>query len=359
MMRKTLPATSAESALKTNDLVTAMIERGYQIPQGMIPELSIRPIGDGQLADSFLVSMNWPEPELGFPTSAVVKLPSSDVNSARIGGSIGAYRRECDFYRQIAPQLTVRTPELLGVIESSQGVILEDLSERAARRDQIGADNIDFVRAGCRELVGLQAPFWDDPTVASLPWLHRRMGLPIPDIAERYRTSWKAVKSDWSDRFQPDEIEAVSRFAVACEDWAKSLKGPFTLVHHDYRFDNMMFEGTDPYILDWQTVGWGLPMFDFAYLLGTSLTSSDRAAYERELVDEQSAALTAAGVSGMGPDEAWEAYRLASFATLLMLVPAARSVQRSERGDQMFTTSIQRGARQIIELNALDLLGRW
>lgn len=82
MMRKTISATSAENALKTNDFVTAMIERAYQSPQGMVPELSIRPIGDGQLADSFLVSINWPKPELGFPTSARA-VYSSNPESAR------------------------------------------------------------------------------------------------------------------------------------------------------------------------------------------------------------------------------------------------------------------------------------
>ena len=57
----------------------------------------------------------------------------------------------------------------------------------------------------------------------------------------------------------------------------QSLDGPFSLSHHDFRADNLLIGGDRLVVLDWQTVGWGAPMFDVAYLLGTSVGPRDAA----------------------------------------------------------------------------------
>jgi hypothetical protein len=109
-------------------------------------------------------------------------------------------------------------------------------------------------------------------------------------------------------------------------------------------------------VVDWQTVSWGPVMTDAAYFLGGSLTVENRRANEQALVGEYRDALEAHGVRGFDWDACWEGYRRESFLGILMAVAPAMIVERTERGDEMFTTTLARYAQQVIDLDAVDLL---
>lgn len=67
----------------------------------------------------------------------------------------------------------------------------------------------------------------------------------------------------------------------------------FALMHGDYRLDNMLFDPdrTRVTVVDWQTMGIGLPAGDLAYFTATSLAPDLRSAIERDLVDRYHRAL--------------------------------------------------------------------
>ncbi|WIE54442.1 hypothetical protein [Curtobacterium sp. MCBD17_003] len=96
-------------------------------------------------------------------------------------------------------------------------------------------------------------------------------------------------------------------------------------------------------------------MFDVAYLLGTSLGPERRRRVERDEVARHVDELGAAGVSWSFP-AAWEAYRRAAPAVLLMLVPPTGSVKTSPRTDAMYRRLLRQGARMVLDLDALELL---
>lgn len=350
-----------EGPLSAEAVLRALVEHGTAPDDTPVPRVTGAPLGAGQLADSFRLELTWPAGAAeDLPGCLVAKLPSADSAAAATAAGLGAYRRECEFYRTLAPGLRLRTPALYGLIEvdgEPQGMLLEDLSGSTRQLDQLGDGPIAAVEAARRQLVGLQSAHWDDDAVGRTPWLHRRLGVPIPAIAERYARSWATVRDDWSGSMEPREVAVVDAFGAACETWSTALTGPFTLVHHDFRFDNLLFsDRLDAWVLDWQTAGWGAPMFDVAYLLGTSLDPVTRAAHERGLVTRHAEELEAVGVRGFGATRAWDAYRVASFAVLLMLVPAAGSVRRTGRGDRMLRTLVRRGARQVLDLGGDELL---
>ena len=58
----------------------------------------------------------------------------------------------------------------------------------------------------------------------------------------------------------------------------------------------------------------------------------------------------------LGAGQAWDAYRQASWATLLMLVPPTGSVKASERLDRMFRRLLRHGARMALDLDAEEFL---
>lgn len=315
-----------------------------------------RPIGNGLMAETMLLELTWAEAGTG-PATVVAKVPSTDEAAARTAASLGAYEREASFYTEFAGDSDVDVPGLLGLIESADSaptLLLEDLSGLSARDqlEPVGHDVLERMRA---QLAALQAPFWESDRLAATPWLHRRLGVPIPGIAERMRTSWHKTRDHLSDGYDAAERAQIDRFVAGAAGWAERIRGPVSLVHHDYRIDNMLFGPDRVVVLDWQTVGWGTPAFDLAYVLATSLDPETRVAVEQDVVSRHVDDLASRGVR-VDIARMWRAYREASFATLLMLVPPTGSVKRTDRGDQVFRDLLRRGARIALDLDADEFL---
>ncbi|WP_200951242.1 phosphotransferase family protein [Nocardioides sp. Root140] len=349
-------ALTESAGIAPDQLAEAMRASGAAAPQAVLRRVEARPIGNGLMADTLLLALEWREG--AGPASAVAKVPSTDEAAARTAASLGAYEREASFYLEFVGESDIDVPALLGVIESSTGaptLLLEDLSALSAR-DQLEPVGLDVLEQMRAQLAALQAPFWGSARLAETPWLHRRLGVPIPGIVERMQGSWAKTRDYLADGYDDEERAQIDRFVAGAGGWAERVGGPVSLVHHDYRIDNMLFGPDRVVVLDWQTVGWGAPMFDLAYAMATSLAPDTRAQVERDVVRTHVADLFARGVE-FDEDEAWRAYREASFATLLMLVPPTGSVKRTERGDQVFRDLLRRGARIALDLGADEFLG--
>jgi hypothetical protein len=342
--------------INREELVRALRESGAVGGEAELAGMRYRPVGIGHTADTLRVELTWAGRGQG-PAAVVAKIPSADAQSAATAASLGAYAREARFYAELAPRTTLSLPRFLGTLHydgEPSGVLLEDLTGLRPG-DQFTDAPAAMVRRMREELVALQAPFWDDRGTAAMPWLHRRLGVPIPAIHERMIRSWAATRDDLTGGFEPDERAIIDRFVARAGAWAESVAGPFSLTHHDFRVDNMLFGRDRPVVLDWQTVGWGAPMFDVAYLLGTSVGPRTRRDIERAEIDRHVDGLAAHGITWPA-GRAWDAYRQASFAVLLMLVPAAGSVKRTPRGDAMFRRLLRHGARVVLDLGAEEFL---
>jgi hypothetical protein len=335
----------------------ALQEHGTADASAKLIGLEMAPIGIGAMADTYKMRLDWEGPCAG-PRSLVAKKPSTNPAAAATAASVGAYEREARFYLELATRTAVRAPRLLGVMRDGDlpnTVLLEDLSEGYRPGDQFAELSLDELEQALHQLTLLQAPFWEDAETARLDWLHRRLGVPIPHIVERMRRSWTTGRGTIGTSLAPEERECVDRFVECAGEWASGLAGPSSLVHHDYRVDNMLFGRGELVVLDWQTIGWGPAMFDVAYLLGTSLEPVRRRAVERGQVLRHVDDLAAHGVSWSAHD-AWEAYRHASFAVLLMLVPPIATVKTNPRMEAMYRRLIAFGARMVLDLGALEFL---
>jgi aminoglycoside phosphotransferase (APT) family kinase protein len=137
--------------------------------------------------------------------------------------------------------------------------------------------------------------------------------------------------------------------------------GPWTVVHGDYRLDNLLFH-PDPEervgVIDWQLCSHGPALDDVAYFLGAGLPGDERRAVEEDLVRQYHEGLEATGVTGFDWDRCWLEYRRGTWAGLIMAVAASMMVQRTDRGDQMFLTMARRHARHALDLDAPDVIGR-
>lgn len=340
------------------ELTSALRATGALADGAAVTDVSGTPLGAGLLADAYRLVPQYTKAGAG-PASMVAKVPSADAAAARTAASLGAYQRECRFYRELAPDLQVRTPELYGTLDvdgEAVGLLLEDLSSRATPGDQLDGAGPEQLERARRELAGLQAPYWADDRVGALEWLHRRMGVPITELAERYVRSWSTAEPRLGAALAPGERRVIERFGEVCGSWAQELPGPYTLTHHDFRLDNLMLAPDRVWVLDWQIVGWGAPMWDLAYLLGSSVDPELRSRIEDAVVQRHLEDLDARGVPGLSEQWGRHEYRRLSLAILMVIVPAAGSVRSTPRGDRMLVEMLRKGARQALDLGAEEFL---
>ncbi|WP_297594577.1 phosphotransferase, partial [Mycobacterium sp.] len=141
--------------------------------------------------------------------------------------------------------------------------------------------------------------------------------------------------------------------------WLLSEYDRFALLHGDYRLDNLLFDPdrTSVSVVDWQTLGVGLPTRDLAYFTATSLNSQLRAGIEEELVTDYHRSLTAGGVSDYDHKTCWRDYRLGVLQAPLISALGFAFAAATERGDDMVLAMLSRGCQAIRELGTLELIG--
>lgn len=345
------------SPLTAAALTAAMHGAGALPTDAQVTELTLQPVGTGQMADTFRVAAQYRPPEAG-PATLIAKLPAADEESASAARTNGSYERECRFYTEIAPTLSVPLPRFLGIVDvdgQPQGLLLEDLAE-STQGDQVAGASDDQLALARRSLVGLQVAHWDDRDLGGQRWLTQWTGRPMPAMQEWFAKAWTLVEDRIGAGLSTAQRDVVTRLGHTLSDWAAAAPEPFTLVHLDYRLDNFLFADDRIWIVDWQTVGWGSPGWDLAYLIGTSVEPEHRRAVERDLVNQHADDLATVGITGWDGGRAWAEYRRMSFSGVLMAVAASGRVGATPRGDRMFGAMLQRHTAQVLDLDALEFL---
>jgi Phosphotransferase enzyme family len=326
-----------------------------------IEHFQIEPIGTGQMSESRRVRIAYAGGSPAGPSSVVLKTASADPSSRATGVGLGVYEREVRFYRELAPRIGGPLARCdLAVIDSAEGwftLLLEDIAP-AVQGDQIEGCTVERARLAIHDLARLHAPVLGDPQLGATPWLNQQGVLNQAMMKQLLA----AFLERYGERVAPAHVEVCERFVASMDGWTQDRRPPLGLVHGDYRLDNMLFGGGEsprPFVvIDWQTVSWGPVMTDASYFLGGSLRTEDRRANEEALVREYHAALHALGVRGFEWEDCWRQYRRQSFLGILMTVAPAMLVRRTDRGDEMFLTTLARYAEQVLDLDALELLPR-
>jgi aminoglycoside/choline kinase family phosphotransferase len=318
-------------------------------------------VGTGQVADTFRYELGYDRAEPGAPAAVVAKVAAIDEGSRAAAVTFRLYEREVRFYQLLAGRARIRTPRCYYAdIDPESGrfvLLLEDLSP-AATVDQLDGLAADQVSLALAQAAALHAAMWADPALEGFEWLtHGRTQ--APDVAAVTPALAATFLQRYRDRLDATCVDLVERLAVRAADYLVGQEGPFTVLHNDYRPDNMLFGAQDGAIplavVDWQTVSLGSSLTDVAFLVGTGMTTEDRQEHERSLVREYHDRLTTT-VDGFDWEQCWHAYRYYALYAIYFLVPAAALVARTERGDRMFLTMIRRAAAHIADLGSVELL---
>ena len=322
-------------------------------------------VGTGQIGKCIRYTFDYATGSSNAPISLVGKFPSDDPSSRATGVALQNFLKEVRFYQQLQTRLSIRTPRCYFAEIEGEGpeffLLLEDLAP-AQQGDQLRGCDAQTATAALTQLVGLHGPSWCDVTLSELSWLYNREGRPATATRDLYRAQLPGFVDRYGAKLADDECRIIQQLGENDESplTADGLPDVFSLIHVDYRLDNLLFSSNDSSIsvaaVDWQSITLGSPLSDVAYFIGAGLTSADRVPVEEQLVREYFDALCASGVTNFQWPECWQAYRYGAFSGFAVTVVASMIVERTERGDQMFTTMAQRHARHALDLHADEFL---
>lgn len=320
-------------------------------------------VGTGQIGMCFRYQLRYSgNPPKDAPSSLIGKFPSDDPASRTTGVQLKNFLKEVSFYQQLNSRLSINTPRCYYAEIIGEGpdfmLLLEDLAP-GEQGDQLKGCNAKIAEAALVQLVGLHGPGWCDHSLTSLEWL----GVPDPESATMVKGLYQGVLPGFLERFghaldqqQQDIIAAYGTSSFP----PPTLTEPFSLIHIDYRLDNLLInQTTEPNkvtVVDWQSITLGNPMTDVGYFIGAGMLPEERRPAEMDLVKTYHTALKNFGVNDYEFDNCWQDYRKSAFAGFPVTVVASMLVQQTTRGDEMFAVMADRHSRHALDLNAAEFL---
>ena len=324
-----------------------------------VRSLRMDQVGTGQLGETRRFHIEYEgTPAPGAPSSLVGKFPSANATAAESGKTMGFYRSEVMFYRELAHRAKIRTPAVY-VAEIDQAndftLLFEDLAP-ARQGDQFKGCTLEEARKALKEAAMLHAAFWNDRELMAQPWLYVPEGAQGFYTTELIERSWDHINKHYTAYLTPEFKLVGDKYVKNHAYWNRPRDFPKTFSHCDFRPDNMLFGGPNDRIcvVDWQTSNFLGTGMDVAYFLSGIFDRETRKANERELLKGYHEDLLALGVKDYSFHHLLRDYAHYSFAVIAVAIAATLIVKRTERGDKMLMHMALGGALQALDNDALD-----
>jgi hypothetical protein len=344
----------------TAEWLTATLTRlGH--PGIEVRSVEVTPVGAGQTGATYRLKVDYGDRPADLPSTFVAKLPSLDP-AVRKEVAAGC-RAEVAFYTSIAPKVRVSLPTCY-LAEVADGgasfvLLLSDLAP-LQQGDQLAGCSPVAVRTAAESLAGLHGPLWCDPDLLTNPAaVMGKADEPTAGfLAEIGRTATEMFLTRLGARMSAEDQATLEAYPDQINDWLLLHPDRFSLLHGDYRLDNLMFSADERSVtvVDWQTLAVGLPARDLAYLVSTSLPADDRRAHEHDLVAAYHRALGAHGVSGYSLDDCLLDYRVGMLQVPFIATLATAFSANTERGDEVMLTMVGRALPAMRDLGSLELV---
>jgi hypothetical protein len=296
------------------------------------------------------------------PDSVFVKMPA-ETAATRLMGEVGRLGdTEVRFYRDLSPELT-GVPKTYGsAFDSLTGrfvIVLEDLPvEQCEFPDTLHPLDRDKASLIVESLARLHGTFWGrlpdnsgSGLTGQLGWLYSAsddssslLTGPLLKVSARRIAERTSIPVE-TGRFIDENYRAIAQLIDTA---------PHTVMHGDAHPGNVYFRNGEAGLLDWQAVRRGHPSRELAYTLITSMTTTDRQASERDLLDTYRKALVAAGGPELDRDDLWDRYRQSALYAYVAPLITAGMGGMQEEGIAM--EGLKRGVAALDDLDTVAQL---
>ena len=291
--------------------------------------------GVGFMGEVALLNLEYSQGNSPAPKSMILKIPSSLVNR-KLGQLMGVYEREIRFYTGLQKSLNIRSPRhyysaldtvddpavilarvrflnrmplwviaifsllmfwLIGFMPRRYVLLIEDMGHYRMA-DQVTGCSFADARIALDCMAKMHSQYWNSDELEELNWV-----LPLEEGAKlgqlvylQALKQFKKANRDWLTEQHLATLDWLKANAV--ELIVKLAEPPCTLLHGDFRLDNLCFddETNEVILFDWQTVMRGPVGLELAYFLSASLTTEASEAEINDLIEHYRQALNRHGV---------------------------------------------------------------
>lgn len=271
-------------------------------------------VGVGLVGQLFRLQMDC----RGEPSTIIGKLAAATEEDRFVATVLNMYGREVGFYTELSERTSIAHPECYFAqhdpVTQDTVLLLEDVSIRGRGGDQINGCSLTEARGAIRTLAKLHACFWDDPSLASSPFLLQLCDDPYPAaVGMAYDIAWPRVQELFGDMIDDRVREFGDSYSKQIPAmFAKLCEGPLVLSHSDWRLDNLFFTDAngngdaDVIVIDWQLIDRSVGPRDLSYHVTQSVNIDDPAGYTQAF-DTYISDLAELGVD-VDRTWAWEKY---------------------------------------------------
>lgn len=321
--------------------------------------------GAGMIGMSRRITLEYGDGSAG-PASIIAKFPTDTEGNRVVADTFDMYGREVRFYQRLAAQTPARAPKPLFAAMSEENsdfvLLLEDMGSCRVGDQLAGAGLVDAENA-IDQMAKLHATWWGKTDGEDLAWI------PIHDnptqaagMSGGFEAGWPVFLDRFGDVLPPGQGDRYAPIGPKTADCLKEMcAGVLTVVHGDFRLDNMFFDvDGDPSgvaLFDWQGISRSCGPQDLGYFMSQSLQSEVRHTHQDALVERYWKALGERGVRDYTLDQCWKDYRASVLYLFTFAVVIAGTLDHSnERGASMVRALASRSAETIYETGGLDLL---
>ena len=235
-------------------------------------------------------------------------------------------------------------------------LFLEDLAP-AQVGDQVGGCTPEVAKEVVCLLARMHAGHWNNPRLTEFRWI-----IPMNQDARfgfvTFRGSREAFFREFGRRLPPHAnrlADWLDANAFAMVDHL--TEAPFTLVHGDYRLDNLFFGENKITVADWQGAGRGSGAIDLAYFVSGNLDPELAEKHEKALIASYHEALLDAGINDYPLEKLTRDYQLSLLLLAYRMIAGMQYLDlEGERGQELLERAMTRLFLRVPDMDFDQLL---
>lgn len=307
-----------------------------------VTSVSVKPLGEGVGLMSSIARATLQLSGGGEKTIIVKVIAQTD--NVDISKSLNFYANEINYYRHLASINPIVSPRCLFAdidVETQDFLlILEDLGDAAAG-DQLQDCTDELTALAFRQSGQMHGTFWGK--TENYPWLKYQNNPEVTEFRQKviYQPGVEPTITNFADCFSgnlPDVVTKIGeQFDVLFD---RAMSGPQTVIHGDYRIDNMLLPVKDGKVsiigVDWQNTTGGNGPHDIAYFCSQSCSKDLQLDVEMKHLRSYHDTLLEYGVKDYSFDQCLEDYRINLMITMITPIAICGTLDSgNERGKEL------------------------
>lgn len=345
------------------------LQRHYQeagLHEGII-SMKVQAVGNGNLSQVYrLVLSSESDPLLHSPSSVLLKCQAASVVARRNGVAgygfqdrPGFYEAEHIFYRDIAWRSSIRTPSVFSNVISANRqcfcLLLEDVTDAIQLSDMHRPDEAQISLA-LGEIAKLHGETSGRRTTSEFRALGIRSRGDAERLLKRLEDAMPMLRSRYFNNLDPKCEAVCEMFLAHAVEWYLDHRWGESIIHGDYRLDNLLFTaGGECVVVDWQVTSQGPPGWDVGYLLAMALGPGRMQDQSTKLLTIYHDAVIANGAA-LTRDQVWNGARAGFYLLLMMGMLGARWVPPDGYGSALVKRMLESACAAILETRAHEVL---